>query len=118
MSPKLPGPWQAFVDGSQSEDSFLDQVLALAKVCGWRRAHFRPAQTKHGWRTAVSGDGKGFPDLLLIRRLRLVVIELKSEAGNTTREQEEWLSAFDGVPGVEVYIFRPSDWHEIERSLA
>ena len=49
------------------EEAFLQQVMDFAKIQGWRRAHFRPAKTAKGWRTPVSGDAKGFPDLLLIR---------------------------------------------------
>jgi hypothetical protein len=30
-------------------------VIELAKLRGWRTAHFRPARTAHGWRTAVLG---------------------------------------------------------------
>jgi hypothetical protein len=47
-----------------TEAAFLRQVLDLAKLRGWRTAHFRPAQTSRGWRTAVQGDGAGFPDLV------------------------------------------------------
>lgn len=101
-----------------SEESFLSAVLDLARLYRWRVAHFRPAQTAHGWRTAVQGDGKGFPDLVLIRGLRLVVLELKSERGKLSREQREWLDAFDGVPGVEVAEVRPADWHYLETLLA
>jgi hypothetical protein len=39
-----------------SEREFTSQVLCLAKLCGWRRAHFRPAMTQSGnWVTAMSG---------------------------------------------------------------
>jgi hypothetical protein len=50
-----------------TEAEFLAQVLQLAKLCGWLTAHFRPAKTAHGWRTAVQGDGAGWPDLVLLR---------------------------------------------------
>src|SRR5215813_9770420 len=111
----------------ESEAGFTAAVLALARVRGWRCAHFRPARTLRrsskfqvpgsgvvpefqvpgsklkttdlklgtlnvepgtlaaeaatGWRTAVSGDGAGFPDLLLVRAERLVVAELKVGRG-------------------------------------
>lgn len=44
-----------------TEAQFTDAVLEYAKVCGWRSIHLRPAKTEKGYRTAVQGDGKGFP---------------------------------------------------------
>lgn len=101
----------------QSESSFTRQVLQLAKLHGWRSAHFRPAQTKRGWRTAVQGDGKGFLDTVLVRGRRLIFAELKSDTGRLTVEQRAWIAALEGT-GVEVYTWRPSDWAEIERVLS
>ena len=102
-------------DGS-TEAEFLRQVLQLARICGWRSAHFRPARTATGWRTPLQGDAAGFPDLVLIRGPRLVVAEIKSERGRPTPEQSAWLAAFEGV-GVEAFLWRPRDWAEIEATL-
>ena len=99
-----------------TEAEFLSQVLELAKLRGWRSAHFRPARTATGWRTAVSGDGKGFPDLVLIRDDILIVVELKVGRGKTTPEQDGWLSAFELV--ASVYVWTPDDWATIERVLS
>ena len=101
-----------------TEAAFQRQVLALAKLRGWRTAHFRPAKTTRGWRTAVSGDGKGFPDLVLIRGPVLIVAELKRSAKEKARpEQAAWLVAFANA-GVMTYIWTPEDWDVIERVLA
>ena len=43
------------------ETNFYATVINAARIAGWRTAHFRPAWTRRGWRTAVQGDGKGFP---------------------------------------------------------
>lgn len=100
-----------------TETEFQDLVLKLALMFGWRRAHFRPAETKKGWRTAVSGDGKGFPDLLLIRGKTLIVAELKrSRKEVPTPEQEAWLAAFRGA-GIPAYLWTPEDWSTIEGVL-
>ena len=90
----------------------------LARVMGWRIAHFRPAMTSRGMRTPVSADGAGFPDLLMVRGLRLLVVELKAEAGRVAPEQSAWLSAFLRA-GVETWLWRPEHWHDgtIERVL-
>jgi hypothetical protein len=100
-----------------TEAAFTRQVLALARLCGWKSAHFRPGLTRKGeWRTAVQGDGKGFPDLLLVRGDRVVVAELKTNAGKPTKEQGEWLFAFR-LAGVEAYVWKPLSWPVIERVL-
>lgn len=100
-----------------TEAAFLAQVLEYAKLTGWRSAHFRSAQTAKGWRTAVSGDGAGFPDLVMIRGSRMIVAELKrDERQKPSPEQLAWLEAFLGV-GVEVFLWTPGGWLEIERVL-
>lgn len=102
-----------------TEAEFTRQVLELAKLRGWKSAHFRPAQTKRGWRTAVQGDGKGFPDLVLVRQREpkgVLVAELKVVKGVLRPEQTAWLIAFEAA-GVPAFIWTPRDWGEIERIL-
>ena len=98
-----------------TESEFLDQVLQYAALRRWRTAHFRPARTVDGWRTAVAGDGKGFPDLLLCRE-RIVVAELKVGRNQLTGEQRQWLMWFEAA-GIPAYTWRPDDWAEIEQVL-
>lgn len=93
-------------------------MIALARENKWRVAHFRPGRTKDGeWRTAVSGDGKGFPDLLLIRRGFLVVAELKVKGRKTTVEQDAWMIAFCRA-GARDYLWMPDDWDLIVKVLS
>jgi hypothetical protein len=99
-----------------TESEFLDQVLQYAKLRGWRSAHFRPAKTIDGWRTPVSGDGKGFPDLLLVRGDRVIVAELKVGKNKLTLEQIAWLAAFKGA-NIPAFVWTPGEWPEIERTL-
>lgn len=104
-----------------TEAEFTAQVAQLAKMLGWRVAHFRPARTTKGWRTPCQFDAKGFPDLLLLRGHRMIVAELKRsqrEAAKITQEQKEWLAAFAQVPQyVYVVVWTPDDWLDIERIL-
>jgi hypothetical protein len=93
------------------EEVFQKDVIELAHTLGWRVAHFRPALTKHGWRTPVSADGKGFPDLILVRD-RVIAVELKRRKGKASVEQLEWLDAFRAA-GVEAYLWRPDDVDDI-----
>lgn len=114
-----PASAKATIGRRMSERELQRNVLAMAKVLGWRSAHFRPAQTVHGWRTPVQGDGAGFPDLVLLRRGRGLAIELKREGKDPETAQWEWLEAFESVPGFQAYVFRPSDWlsGRVERVL-
>ena len=102
-----------------SEDSFTSSVIDYARIKGWRVAHFRPAQTKDGkWRTAVQGDGKGFPDLVLLRGDRIIFAELKSEVGKASEEQIDWIESLRLALGFDAAQFwKPSDWPKIEEIL-
>lgn len=99
-----------------TEAQFTAQVIQLAHLLGWRIAHFRPAQTTRGWRTAVEGDGAGYPDVTAVRGHRLVVAELKAQRGAVTPEQRAWLDAF-AAAGAETYVWRPSDFDAIAAVL-
>jgi hypothetical protein len=98
-----------------TEAQFQTQLLGLAKLLGWWRVHFRPARTATGWRTPVEGDGKGFPDVILVRE-RVIYTEAKSDTGRLRPDQEAWLARLKAA-GQEVYLWRPRDWREIERIL-
>jgi hypothetical protein len=56
---------------------------------------------------------RGWPDLALVRPPRLVFAELKRENGKTTEYQDRWLGLLRGVPGVEVFLWRPTDLEQI-----
>lgn len=99
-----------------NEREFQDQLIELARLFNWRVVHFRPARTIHGWRTPVQGDGKGFPDTLLLREGRLIVAELKADKGKPTIEQEAWLDSWKAV-GAESYVWRPGDLEDIVKLL-
>lgn len=98
---------------TMSENDLLAGVLDLARVLGWRTIHVRPGRTLQGWRTSVSGDGKGWPDVFAVqpRSGRIVAAELKAELGRLTDEQGAWLSDLTAC-GVETFVWRPSDYPE------
>lgn len=83
-------------------------VIDVARIFGWRVAHFRPSQTSKGWRTAVEADGKGFPDLVLLRGAELKVRELKVGRGKPTAEQIQWMDAFR-MAGIDVGVWTEED---------
>ncbi|MCI0635547.1 MAG: VRR-NUC domain-containing protein, partial [Actinobacteria bacterium] len=100
---------------SLTEAEFQEQVIGLARLLGWRVAHFRAAGTGHGWRTPVSADGEGFVDLVLARD-RVMFVELKSDTGTLRPAQREWLIALRAA-GAEVHVWKPALWAEVEATL-
>lgn len=101
-----------------SEKELQEAVLDLAALLKWRVAHFRPGLTQSGnWRTPVAADGKGFPDLVLVRD-RVLFVELKSARGTLTREQMDWGTALAQAEA-DFVTWRPKDWTDgtIERTL-
>lgn len=100
-----------------SERQFQQQVIELARLLGYRVAHFRPALRQSGrWATPVAADGAGFPDLVLVGRGRILFIELKSQRGQLTPAQKLWRDALLSA-NAEWYCWRPSDWDDIVKIL-
>ncbi len=80
--------------------------LSLAHLLHWRTAHFRPAMLQSGgYRTAVSGDGKGFPDLVFARVPRVVTMELKVRGNKLSDDQADWNNVLQDCRTFEHYIF-------------
>lgn len=95
------------------EKDLREQIRTLVKLFGWRMAF-----TQYSLRSP-----KGFPDLVLVRPPRCIFAELKSEVGQLTPEQREWLDSLaqcadgwigsdtrqpEGRSPIEVYLWRPS----------
>ena len=91
------------VASQMTEADHLEQVKAVALMCGWRLHH-----TFDSGRSAA-----GFPDLVLVRPPRVIFAELKRQNGRVTIPQHLWFHDLDECPGVEAYIWKPSDWNEI-----
>ena len=104
------------VELPMSEAAFQRRVIETAKLYGWRTHHARPARTQRGWRTPIEGHA-GFPDLVFVRRGRLILAEVKSELGRLRLDQETWIQALRAVAGIEVYVWRPSDWPAVLEAL-
>ena len=94
-----------------TEAELQQAVIDLAHLLGWRVAHFRPARTSDGWRTPVAADGKGFPDLVLVRDRTILFVELKSQRGRLTDEQKHWGRVLLNTDA-RYEVWRPDDWTE------
>jgi hypothetical protein len=107
------------IGSEPSEAAFTRMVIQMARLFGWRCAHFRASMNRRGkWSTAVQGDGAGFPDLLLVNAKagRTIAAELKVGRNKPTQEQTLWLAAF-AQAGIEAVVWYPSQWGEIETAL-
>jgi len=106
----------AAVRDGWAEEVFVAHVVQLAQSNSWLVAHFRPARTAQGWRTAMTGD-KGFPDIVAARNGVHVFAELKTDKGRVSPEQKSWLAALAFVGNARaanhVYLWRPKDWDQI-----
>lgn len=110
-----------------TEKQLQASIVHAARALGWRDAST--------WRSLHSP--KGWPDLVLARGLRLLIVELKAEKGRLTPEQETWLEwwrifgaavarelrkprATDPreTPRIEVYVWRPADIDTAYRVLS
>lgn len=89
-----------------NERQFQRQVVNLAKLLGWRCY----------WTWNSLHSPKGWPDLVLIRRPRIVFLELKGERTTVTDDQFDTIAELQAC-GMTAMIARPSDWPEIERVL-
>lgn len=88
-----------------SEAHLQDAVIQLATLHGWLVMHTRPGRTGAGaWTTPIQGD-PGFPDLVFARRGTVLFVELKSDRGRLTRDQEAWAAALQTS-----IVWRPADW--------
>lgn len=95
-----------------SEAALQWAIIDLAHTLGWRVAHFRAARVKRGGRevyeTPVAADGKGFPDLVLVRD-RVIFAELKSDTGGIRPDQLLWMEALQ-IARAEWHLWLPPDW--------
>src|SRR5262245_36275241 len=98
---RLPGVWV-------TERDWRAVVLEFAHLRGWR--------TYFTWRSDHSP--RGFPDVTLVRGERLIFAELKRHEGQLTVSQMAWLADLERVPGVEVFVWRPHHWAEVQAVLA
>lgn len=95
------------LDRHVPEQELQQQITDLADLTGWRWFHAYDSRRSPA----------GFPDLVLVRRGRLLFFEVKSASGRISRSQAAWLLDLAQVPGVVALTVRPSDWPKVQRLL-
>jgi len=90
-------------------EQLKQRIIDLARYRGFEHIY-------HTWNSMHSPAG--FPDLLLLRADRLIVIELKIRPDNLRAEQYFWLIAFRGITDfVFVWDDSDEDWEQIKAVL-
>lgn len=85
----------------QTEAEFQSAIVDAARALGWLCVHFPRMQ----------GNPSGWPDWIMLRDGRWLVVELKREDGKLSRHQRDWLERL-AAHGAETYVWRPSMWDE------
>lgn len=88
---------------SLTEDQLLTKVTDLARVRGWLTHHDRG-----DYRKCIQGD-PGFPDLVLVRNRRILLVELKTSNGRLSVDQRKWFTALGAVDGNKSNPFRVTE---------
>lgn len=101
-----------------SETDWSNWVAELAHIHHWAVAHWRPAQTNHGWRTACQYDAAGFPDLILVHPLRQLVLYRELKVGRNKLDEKQWQwRHWLTQAGADWDIWTPADRDEVVRIL-
>ena len=91
---------------AMTERALSQAIVNLARLKGWL------VHRDASWRS--TGTDPGAPDLFMARGGAVRCIEVKSERGKLTPDQEAWRDALYSLKGnqVEYHVARPSDWLE------
>ena len=91
-----------------TERLFQGRVQQALRVAGFESYHTYDSRR----------STKGFPDLVAInpKKRRILAIEVKTETGKVTPEQNDWLTWFS-LCGVETWLLRPSQFDEFWESI-
>ena len=96
----------------QSEKDFQQWVSDHASVKGWLVYHTHDSRR----------SAKGFPDLVMARKGKVIFAELKRGGKKPTKAQWEWLNTISEgdvpTPYLEAYFWTPYNKEDIRRILA
>jgi len=99
MKQRIPG---------MTERLFQGRVQQALRVAGFESYHTYDSRR----------STKGFPDLIALHpgKKRILAIEVKTETGKVTLEQNAWLDMFS-LCGVETWLLRPGMFDEFWESI-
>lgn len=86
-------------------------AIEMAHRLQWRVVHFAAAQVRPGtFITHFTADGKGFPDLLMVRDC-VKAIEVKGRGDKIRPDQEAWLLDLEKA-GVACLVLTPTNYRQ------
>jgi hypothetical protein len=91
------------------EDALSRNVISECGKLRLHVAHFCTSQVRGMWMTAVKGDGKGFPDLVIAGPGGMLFRELKSWTGTLSPEQAVWRDRLIEA-GASWGLWSPLEW--------
>jgi hypothetical protein len=86
------------IAADMTEATLQTRVEQIALELGWLRYHTYDSRRSQA----------GFPDLVMVRRGRIVWRELKSMKGKVSTDQRKWLDALEKA-NADVGVWRPTD---------
>ncbi len=98
-----------------SGKALQDSIIELGHMYGWFSAHFTSVLAtgrdgKPRYRTPFSADGRGFPDIVMVRPGdRAIFVEVKGDGDKLRAEQTQWLTWLSDA-GCETYVWTPKEW--------
>ena len=105
------------VDTRPTEAQCQATIVEAARRGGWLVHAELPALARDGsWRTAIQGD-VGFPDLVMVRNGKVLVIELKRRPRKIDVAQLLWLRKFTAA-GIDArLVFVPENLDSLVSEL-
>ena len=91
----------------QTEKQFMAAIVDYAKINGWLCYHTHDSRR----------SAPGFPDLVLCKPPRQVVAELKNKKDILSWAQRRRLADLTQCSRIDVHVWWPGDWPEIETTL-
>lgn len=113
---------QERADRAMLESTFQSKVIRFARKHGWRVVHMYPSivggsEDAPVYVTAISADGDGFPDLILVKPGRQPIFaECKRVLTKPSAKQWAWLDLLIAAGQVAV-VWRPDMWPQIQQVL-
>lgn len=93
--------------GLMTERQLQDRIIEAATRGGWRHYHTHDSRR----------SDPGWPDIVLVRGRRMLVLELKRRTGRVSVHQRGWIDALQQVDTLDVRVVRPDDLDDLRDEL-
>lgn len=89
------------------ESQLQERIIESATIGGWMHYHTHDSRR----------SDRGWPDLVLVRGRRMLVLELKRRTGRVSVHQQRWIDALQQVDTLDVRVVRPDDLDALRDEL-